>query len=196
MPGGWMAGARLALEAAAGSRWPGAIAVTGRASLAVRPESIRLMPPGAPARWSPGTVELCTYLGAVVEHVVRLDAGAAIVVRGHGIGADAARTHAAGDAAWLCYGRGRRVAVRRRRPAGRGGTRSRPMQNKESIMVEAKKSGVDAAVSRRMLLGGAALLAAPALITRRAQAAETLRGGHLGWRLCAAAAREHRRADC
>jgi putative spermidine/putrescine transport system substrate-binding protein len=40
-------------------------------------------------------------------------------------------------------------------------------------MVGARKSGFDAAFSRRMLLGGAALLAAPALITRRAQAAET-----------------------
>jgi ABC-type Fe3+/spermidine/putrescine transport system ATPase subunit len=62
----------------------------GRATLAVRPESIRLAPPGAAGGRVEGTVKLCTYLGAVLEHVVRLDSGRDIIVRGPGLGPDAA----------------------------------------------------------------------------------------------------------
>ncbi len=64
----------------------------GAASLAIRPESIRLALPGAPARMH-GKVELCTYLGAIIEHVVRLDAGSSIVVRGPGLGPGATPRH-------------------------------------------------------------------------------------------------------
>ncbi|HEX3952597.1 MAG TPA: ABC transporter ATP-binding protein [Stellaceae bacterium] len=62
----------------------------GRATLAVRPESIRLAPPGAAGGRVEGMVKLCTYLGAVLEHVVRLDSGRDIIVRGPGLGPDAA----------------------------------------------------------------------------------------------------------
>ncbi|MGH7154491.1 MAG: ABC transporter ATP-binding protein [Acetobacteraceae bacterium] len=61
-----------------------------RATLAIRPESIRLVPPGGSACVE-GTVELSTYLGAVIEHVVRLGAGTRIIVRGPRANADAAR---------------------------------------------------------------------------------------------------------
>lgn len=53
----------------------------GEACLAIRPENIRLAPPGGPARIH-GTVELSTYLGATIEHVVRLEAGLTLAVRG------------------------------------------------------------------------------------------------------------------
>jgi putative spermidine/putrescine transport system ATP-binding protein len=61
----------------------------GPACLAIRPEAIRLAPPnGADAR-AEGTVKLCTYLGAVLEHVVRLDSGRDMIARG--LGADTRR---------------------------------------------------------------------------------------------------------
>ena len=43
-------------------------------------------------------------------------------------------------------------------------------------------------LSRRTLLAGTTLLAAPAILSRRSPAAETMRRRHLGWRLCAVAA--------
>ena len=58
--------------AAAASASPG-MSAAAPATLAIRPESIRLAPAGAPAAIE-GDVELCTYLGAVLEHVIRLDA--------------------------------------------------------------------------------------------------------------------------
>lgn len=62
------------------------------ACLAVRPESISLLAPRAAAARVEATVRLCTYLGATVEHVVRLDDGADLIVRGPG----AAARHEAG----------------------------------------------------------------------------------------------------
>jgi putative spermidine/putrescine transport system ATP-binding protein len=71
----------------------------GTASLAVRPDSIRLSEAGACDRADArarGIVELCTWLGATVEHVVRLSPEVAILARGPGLGSDAARRHKAG----------------------------------------------------------------------------------------------------
>jgi putative spermidine/putrescine transport system ATP-binding protein len=62
----------------------------GPACLAVRPESIRLAAPGSADTRAEGTVKLCTYLGAVLEHVVRLDSGRDVIVRGQGLGPEAA----------------------------------------------------------------------------------------------------------
>jgi ABC-type Fe3+/spermidine/putrescine transport system ATPase subunit len=62
----------------------------GPGCLAVRPESIRLLPPGAASARVDGTVKLCTYLGSVIEHVVRLDSGRDMIVRGPGLGPTAA----------------------------------------------------------------------------------------------------------
>ncbi len=72
--------------------YPGA----GAASLAVRPDSIRLGAPGQSGARAEGTVELCTWLGATVELVVRLGPEIAILARGPGLGPDAAPRHKAG----------------------------------------------------------------------------------------------------
>ncbi len=61
----------------------------GAATLAVRPDSIRL---ATSARGGPrvgGTVELSTWLGASVEHVVRVGPDLTILTRGPGLGQDA-----------------------------------------------------------------------------------------------------------
>ena len=68
----------------------------GAASLAVRPDSIRLGEPGRGSARAEGTVELCTWLGATIEHVVRLSPEVAIVARGPGLGPDATPRHKAG----------------------------------------------------------------------------------------------------
>jgi putative spermidine/putrescine transport system ATP-binding protein len=66
------------------------------ASLAVRPDSIRLGAPGQSGARVEGSVELCTWLGATIEHVVRLSADIAILVRGPGLGPDAVPREMAG----------------------------------------------------------------------------------------------------
>ncbi len=85
-------GGTIALTRRAGS---------GPATLAVRPESVRLAPPGSPANIE-GDVELRTYLGAAIEHVVRLDAGTVVVVRGPGVGPDV-RRHDPGERVALAW---------------------------------------------------------------------------------------------
>jgi putative spermidine/putrescine transport system ATP-binding protein len=80
--------ARIAL--AASYRTPGA------ARLAVRPESIRLGAPGQNGARAEGNVELCSWLGATVEHMVRLSPGVTILARGPGLGIDAAPRQSAG----------------------------------------------------------------------------------------------------
>ncbi len=69
-------GARIALAA----RYVG----SGPACLAIRPETIRLAEPGAASPRIEGTVRLSTYLGAAIEHLVRLDDGTDLIVRGPG----------------------------------------------------------------------------------------------------------------
>ncbi len=85
----------------------GRYAAEGSASLAVRPESIRLKPVadaprGTDARGE-GAVELCTYLGAAVEHLVRLGPETSVLVRGPGLGPDAAPRLAAGTRVSLSW---------------------------------------------------------------------------------------------
>ena len=82
----------LMLAGGAAIALAGHYAVAGPVSLAVRPESIHLAPPGASGRIN-GEVELCTYLGATIEHVVRLDTGISVVVRGAGLGPSATSRH-------------------------------------------------------------------------------------------------------
>jgi putative spermidine/putrescine transport system ATP-binding protein len=62
----------------------------GPATLAIRPESIRLAP-AERAGSIAGEIELCTYLGAVIEHVVRVDNQTEIIVRSSALGPDARR---------------------------------------------------------------------------------------------------------
>jgi putative spermidine/putrescine transport system ATP-binding protein len=66
----------------------------GQATLAVRPDSVRLAPPGG--GWVEGEVELCTWLGAVVEHAVRIAPDITLLARGPGLGPDATPRHTAG----------------------------------------------------------------------------------------------------
>ena len=76
----------------------------GPATLAVRPDSIHLDVRGQSAR-AEGSVELCTWLGATVEHVVRLRPEVAILTRGPGLGRDAAERHTAGTRVTLHWSR-------------------------------------------------------------------------------------------
>jgi putative spermidine/putrescine transport system ATP-binding protein len=89
---GRLDGGRLVLSSGASIALAGHYAATGTARLAIRPESIHLAPPGASPRIN-GEVELCTYLGATIEHVVRLDAESSVVVRGPGLGPGATPRH-------------------------------------------------------------------------------------------------------
>jgi putative spermidine/putrescine transport system ATP-binding protein len=86
---------RLMLSDGASISLAGHYIANRAATLAIRPESIHLAPTEAPARIK-GEVELCTYLGATIEHVVRLDAGSSVVVRGAGLGPGATARHDAG----------------------------------------------------------------------------------------------------
>ena len=79
---------------------------TGAASLAVRPDSIRLGEPGCAAARAEGTVELCTWLGATVEHLVRLGPELAILARGPGLGPEASLRHKAGERVSLHWSAG------------------------------------------------------------------------------------------
>jgi putative spermidine/putrescine transport system ATP-binding protein len=75
------------------------------ASLAVRPDSIRLGATGQSGARAEGLVELCTWLGASVEHVVRLSPDIAILARGPGLGPDAAPRQPAGTRVTLHWSR-------------------------------------------------------------------------------------------
>ena len=67
----------------------------GEATLAVRPDSVHLLAPDGAAR-TEGDVELCTWLGSVVEHVVRLGPDTTVLTRGPALGRDAVRRYAPG----------------------------------------------------------------------------------------------------
>jgi putative spermidine/putrescine transport system ATP-binding protein len=87
----------------------GAIALAGRyapdgnATLAVRPDSVRLAPSGSNGCVE-GQVELCTWLGSVVEHAVRIGPDITILARGPGLGRDAVPRHHAGTRVALRWG--------------------------------------------------------------------------------------------
>jgi hypothetical protein len=68
----------------------------------VRPDVVRLVPLGR--GWIDGEVELCTWLGAVVEHTVRIGPDIALLARGPGLGPDATRRHTAGARVALRWG--------------------------------------------------------------------------------------------
>ncbi len=74
----------------------------GNATLAVRPDSVHLLAPGGHARIE-GEVALCTWLGSVVEHVVRLGPDTTILTRGPALGRDAVRRHAPGTRVALAW---------------------------------------------------------------------------------------------
>jgi ABC-type Fe3+/spermidine/putrescine transport system ATPase subunit len=80
----------------------GRYAGVGEATLAVRPDSVRLAPPGSGR--VEGEVELCTWLGAVVEHAVRIGPDLTLLARGPGLGPDATQRHTAGTRVALRWG--------------------------------------------------------------------------------------------
>jgi putative spermidine/putrescine transport system ATP-binding protein len=90
------AGTKLALPDGAVITLAASYHDPGAASLAVRPDSIRLAEPGRSNARAEGTVELCTWLGATIEHVVRLSPEITILARGPGLGPDATPRHKAG----------------------------------------------------------------------------------------------------
>ena len=80
----------------------GRYAGSGSACLAVRPESIRLAGPDAVDARAVGTVMLATYLGAVLEYLVRLESGIDVIVRSPGHG-NTEQRRAAGERVCLTW---------------------------------------------------------------------------------------------
>jgi putative spermidine/putrescine transport system ATP-binding protein len=81
-------------------RLAGDYPAASHATLAIRPECLHIAPTGGASRVE-GEVEICAYLGAVVEHVVRLGHELRIVVRGPGLGPAAVPRHPRGTAVAL-----------------------------------------------------------------------------------------------
>src|SRR5580658_3140315 len=77
----------------------------GEATIAIRPDSIRLGAQGQSHARTEGTVELCSWLGATVEHLVRLGPDVTILARGTGLGPDAVERHPAGTRVTLHWSR-------------------------------------------------------------------------------------------
>jgi putative spermidine/putrescine transport system ATP-binding protein len=89
-------GCRVALAC----RYP----VSGSAVLAVRPEQIALAPPGTRAdQRAIGRVELSTYLGAELEHVVHLGSDLRIVISNSSFGPAGVRRFEPGETVALCW---------------------------------------------------------------------------------------------
>jgi len=74
----------------------------GNTTLAVRPDSVHLLPPGSGAR-TEGEVTLCSWLGSVVEHVVQLGPDTTVLARGPALGRDAVRRHTPGTRVALSW---------------------------------------------------------------------------------------------
>jgi putative spermidine/putrescine transport system ATP-binding protein len=80
----------------------GHYADSGDATLAVRPDSVHLVAGNADARAN-GEVELSTWLGSVVEHVVRLGTETTVLTRGPALGRDAVGRHPPGTPVALAW---------------------------------------------------------------------------------------------
>ncbi|MGH7101204.1 MAG: ABC transporter ATP-binding protein [Acetobacteraceae bacterium] len=89
-------GTRFLLGDAGSLVLAGQYAAEGAATLAIRPESIRISPPGGAGAQAEGIVALSTWLGAVVEHLVCIGGGVEMLVRGPGLGPGAAPAVPAG----------------------------------------------------------------------------------------------------
>jgi putative spermidine/putrescine transport system ATP-binding protein len=99
-------------------------AAEGAATLALRPERMTLVPPGDAARAN-GRIELSTYLGSVVEHVVMLGE-TRLVVRNASSGAGEARVYAPGETVGLDWtGAGERLFDANERPVPQAEERRR-----------------------------------------------------------------------
>jgi putative spermidine/putrescine transport system ATP-binding protein len=104
MLAGRLDGAKLLLSGNVLAHLAARYAARGRVTLAVRPERMTLTAPDEPARVR-GRIELSTYLGPVVEHVVTLGEGDRVVVRNASSGAGQARVHQPGETVGLAWDR-------------------------------------------------------------------------------------------
>ncbi len=96
-------GARLGIDGGE-VRLAARYGVAGPATLAVRPERIELAAPGGHRHErAVGRVELATYLGAVMEHVVHLGDALRVVVSGASSGVAAVPRLQVGEAVALCW---------------------------------------------------------------------------------------------
>jgi putative spermidine/putrescine transport system ATP-binding protein len=77
----------------------------GAATLAVRPDSVRLGAPGQSGARVEGTVDLCSWLGATIEHVVRLGPDVTVLARSPGLGPHAVPRQLAGTRVTLHWSR-------------------------------------------------------------------------------------------
>jgi hypothetical protein len=68
----------------------------------VRPDSVHLLEQDGNAQ-AEGEVTLCTWLGSVVEHVVRLGPDTTILTRGPALGRDAVRRRTPGTRVALAW---------------------------------------------------------------------------------------------
>lgn len=93
---------RLMLSGGAAVRLAGRYSGHDDATLAVRPDSMQLVASGDGL--IDGEVELCTWLGSIVEHAVRIGPDVTLLVRGPGLGPDAAPRHSAGTRVGLFWG--------------------------------------------------------------------------------------------
>ena len=107
-------GTHLMLDDGTAVALVGRYRVSGRCTLAIRPERIALTAePGLVA----GRVELATYLGPVIEHVVEIAPGLRLVVRNASAGVDPASLPAAGAPVSLAWtGTGERLFDEAERP--------------------------------------------------------------------------------
>jgi putative spermidine/putrescine transport system ATP-binding protein len=91
-------GSHLVLDNGMAVALAGRYRASGPCTLAIRPERISLVRGGGLVA---GRVELATYLGSVIEHVVEIGPDLRLVVRNASDGADPARLPGAGEAANL-----------------------------------------------------------------------------------------------
>jgi len=91
---GFLRGGRLALTDGIAISPANRYAEEGEATLAILPDSVRLVPPGRGL--VDGDVELCTWLGAAVEHAVRIAPNVTLLARGPGLGQGATPRHTEG----------------------------------------------------------------------------------------------------
>jgi putative spermidine/putrescine transport system ATP-binding protein len=88
-------GSHLVLDNGTAVALAGRYRASGPCTLAIRPERVALVGNGGLVA---GRVELATYLGSVIEHVVEIAPDLRLVVRNASDGADPTRLPAAGEA--------------------------------------------------------------------------------------------------
>jgi putative spermidine/putrescine transport system ATP-binding protein len=101
---GRLDGERLVSQGAPAITLAGRYLISGEATLALRPDGVRLTRPGISPNVE-GEVELSSWLGSVVEHVVRIGNELTLLARSPLIGPDATPQYAAGTRVGLCWGR-------------------------------------------------------------------------------------------